>query len=248
MEPNSIWIDGVSWVHTDTIKFDTEISTMNPKQNEIEYMATKDSIEKIGQNRPLQINSITKLTEDGRTRLKIARELGREVLVQYVDGNASLEKRIMCANENTMTGREYNNAQKAVWSLRLMNKTGHSAIDTAKTTKVDSRLISYAVSINGLGRIDILDEIMVTGGYVFPGEKRSFTSMRTIAGRLNEESERNNIIKDSSNVPKIDYNELVATETGRNWFWEQVNGEQLSMKTKLLLVELSNFKFKLNEN
>ena len=245
----NIWIGEPYMDDPETIRFDTEISTFNPPHSEAQYLATKMSIEKNGQNDWIHINSKTGLCEDGIHRVKIAIELGRQVLCRKINNDLPLETRLSIANKNIMAGRDFNPAQRAVQALRYSKKTKSKLNAAAEMFKVDRRLVGYAATISGLGRDDILDTLLKTGEYS-DGTSKPSSSIKKIARELKAAAEQT--IEDNSNKPDIDYEDYIYTEKGKAWFWKQYNKvlEKCGSEHEIamLIVELANYKFEKIKN
>src|SRR5574344_601244 len=136
------------------VRFDDKYVVFNPLHNELEYEATKENIKRLGQLDPILM--LDGLCIDGRHRTKIAKELGIQVRCMDVDGTSEADLIVLC-NKNIMSGRDYDASQKAIQALRLVNEHKVPIVEAAKLMKVDRRLVSYAATIKGYGRQDLLD-------------------------------------------------------------------------------------------
>lgn len=240
MDVSSYYIGKPYTVKPSSIRFDQTWIEYNRKYNAIEYASIKDSIKTRGQIEPIAINSETGLCEDGRTRAQICTELGIDVLCVQINGALDVAARRDIYMRND-TGREYNTAQKAVKAYQYMLLTNCKTIVAAKKHKVTDRDVNYAVTIAGLKRQDILDAIINDG--VWEGSK----SMRTIASKLKKEEEVVEI--EYADTPKIEYEDMINTETGKAEYWKLLNIAQLSPhELKMLAVNYVNLKYKLVVN
>ena len=59
-----------------------------------------------------------------------------------------------------MSGRDYDNTQKAIQALMLVNHYRIKAVDASRMMKIDKRMVSYASTIKGFNRQDILDVLL----------------------------------------------------------------------------------------
>ena len=235
---SSPWIGESYYLDPNNIVFDTEISTFNHRHSDKEYEATRTSIEGIGQERPIQINGRTDLCEDGVHRVRVAIELGIKILCRKINPELSFEERLLFANQNTTSGRDYTTSQKAIQALKLSEKTNIKANKAAIIFKVDSRQVSYAATIKGLGRSEMLDSIMA-GEPVFVNGKPT-TSLRKIASVIKAEEE--DVIENTDERIEINYNDYIKTEAGKIKFWELVETRKGSLSDEIYkaLVEYVN--------
>lgn len=118
--------------------------------------ATKENIVRVGQLDPVLM--LDGKCVDGRHRVR-----GRKscVHVKCVDIDARLpdEDIIVMCNKNVMSGRDYDVTQKAIQALQLVSRYKMTAV-AARLMKVDHRALSYASTIKGFNRQDILDTLM----------------------------------------------------------------------------------------
>lgn len=231
-----------------TIRFDDSYVEFNPLHNKAQYEATKMSISKLGQQEPILM--LDGLCIDGRHRVRIAEELGIMVRCTDIPSGTPKEDIIAKCNINVMSGRDYDNAQKAIQALKLVNEYNMSAVQAAKSMKVDRRLVSFASTIKGLGREDILAALLKGNKVHLPGMIRPSKSLEVLCKYVKTESEADTIEVDDSERVRFDPDAKIKTEQGKAWFYELVNYEGIredQLMTRLALVELANLKFRLRE-
>lgn len=228
----------------DTIRFDDKYVVFNPLHNELEYAATKENIRRLGQLEPILM--MNGLCIDGRHRTKIAKELDISVRCRDVDGLSSEDLIVLC-NQNVMSGRDYDTSQKAIQALRLVNEYEMSIIDSAKLMKVDRRAVSYAATIRGYGRTDILDTLMSdkTNRVQLTNMERPSRSLELLAKFVKSEDEKYKVVIDDSERVKWDPDSFIKTESGKAWFYEVreiVKSDPIALD--MILAEMTNMKFK----
>lgn len=228
------------------IRFDQTITEFNRVYNQIEYEATKMSIQESGQDKPICINNKTGLCEDGRHRTKICKELNIDVKCIQIDGDSSIKSRIDIYNMETMSGRDLTAAQRAIQAHRYLRlvKSGVKLAHAAKKFKVSTREVNEANTIAGLGRQDILDTIAEEGVWMIPDKAKPSKSLRAISSYLKSQNEEIEVEED--NTSKIDYLDLINTEKGKSEFFNirtlvTMSGRELNM----LVVDYLNLKYRL---
>lgn len=233
-----------------TVKFDDKYVVFNPLQNELEYEATKENIIRLGQLDPILM--LNGRCVDGRHRVRIAVELGKEVKCTDLDPSMQEHEIIVMCNKNTMSGRDYDNSQKAIQALALVNMYKMSAVTAARLMKVDKRLVSYASSIKGFGRQDILDALMAnkTARVELDNMERPSRSLELLAKFVKAEKEKAVVVIDDSERIQWSPDAVIKTESGKAWFYEQVRIGDVMGKVhyEKLLAELANLKFKVIAN
>ena len=237
------------YMDPDLIRFDDKYVIFNPMHNELEYEATKANIQKLGQLEPiLMLNGIC---VDGRHRTRVARELGVQVLCSDLDNTMTEEEIIMTCNRNTMSGRDYDNAQKAIQALRLVNEYKMQIVTAAKLMKIDRRIVSYASTIKGFNRQDILDTLMKDkqNRVQLDNMERPSRSLELLAKYVKTISEKPKLIVDDSERIQWEPDAMIKTETGKAWYYDTIEGAgiELPLSIRMLLVEMANMKFKLEE-
>lgn len=229
-----------------TIKFDDKYVIFNPLHSVLEYEATKENIVKLGQLDPiLMLNGVC---IDGRHRTKVALELGTTVMCEDVDSSLPDEDIILLCNKNVMSGRDYDNSQKAIQALNLVNSFNIKSLDAARFMKVDKRMVSYAATIKGYNRQDILDTLMKdkTSRVQLNNMERPSRSLELLAKFVKSEQEATNIIVDDSNRVRWDPDAHIKTELGKAWYYELLSrNEPLSIEVAMSLAELANYKYKI---
>lgn len=234
----------------DTIVFDDRYVVFNPLHNRFEYEATKENIIRLGQLEPiLMLNGIC---IDGRHRVRIAKELGTTVRCVDIAEDLSAEDIIVLCNKNVMSGRDYDTTQKAIQALLLVNNYGVSIVNAAKLMKVDRRIVSYASTIKGFNRQDILDMLMKDkqNRIQLDNMERPSRSLELLAKYVKTISEKPKLIVDDSERIQWEPDAMIKTETGKAWYYDTIEaaGVELPLSIRMLLVEMANMKFKLEES
>lgn len=229
------------------IKFDDRYVVFNPLHNELEYEATKENIRRLGQLEPILM--LEGVCIDGRHRVRVAKELGTTVRCVDVAATLSEEDIIVLCNKNVMSGRDYDTTQKAIQALLLVNGYDMSVVNAAKLMKVDRRIVSYASTIKGFNRQDILDTLMADkqNRVQLEGMERPSRSLELLAKYVKTTDEKPKLIVDDSERVQWKHDALIKTETGKAWFYEMKSLIEVVGPTKVdeLLVEMANMKFKL---
>lgn len=240
MESNNVYV-----VDPNTIKFDDKYVVFNPVHSELEYEATKENIKRLGQLDPILM--LNGLCIDGRHRTRIAKELGEMVRCVDVDGTEEADIILLC-NKNVMSGRDYDNSQKAIQALRLVNEHKLTSIAAAKLMKVDKRLVSYAATIRGYGRSDILDKLMEDKSVrvQLSNMERPSRSLELLAKFVKSEDEIGKVVVDDSERIHWNPDAAIKTELGKAWYYEMmeiVTNDKVALG--ITLAEMANMKFKL---
>lgn len=229
------------------IKFDDRYVVFNPLHNELEYEATKENIRRLGQLEPILM--LEGVCIDGRHRVRVAKELGTTVRCVDVAATLSEEDIIVLCNKNVMSGRDYDTTQKAIQALLLVNGYDMSVVNAAKLMKVDRRIVSYASTIKGFNRQDILDTLMADkqNRVQLENMERPSRSLELLAKYVKTADEKPKLIVDDSERVQWKHDALIKTETGKAWFYEMKSLIEVVGPTKVdeLLVEMANMKFKL---
>ena len=232
-----------------TVVFDDKYVVFNPLHTDMEYEATKASMVKLGQLDPiLMLNGVC---IDGRHRTKIAIELGVHVRCLDVDGTAERDLILLC-NKNVMSGRDYDNSQKAIQALGLVNAYGMTAVEAARSMKVDKRLVSYAATIKGFGRVDILDELLKNkdSKVKIDSMERPSRSLELLAKFVKAESEKSKVVVDDSERINWEADTYIKTEVGKAWYYNTIEEIELmgKVRVQMLLAEMANLKFKVEKD
>lgn len=243
-------VGNVYTVDPNTIQFDDKYVVFNPLHSHLEYEATKENIRRLGQIDPILM--LNGLCIDGRHRTRIAKELGTHVRCIDIDPDTNEQDIIVMCNKNIMSGRDYDTSQKAIQALMLVNNYGITAVDAAKFMKVDKRLVSYASTIKGFGRQDILDELMrdKQNRVQLGNMERSSRSLELLAKYVKSESEEKIIIVDDSERIQWKPDAQIKTEMGKARYYEMLQeikmlGEQ---RMQEYLVVLVNYMYKVEED
>jgi len=243
---SSIFIGKEYEVSPSTINIDPEYVGFNRTHTELEYQATKKSIQTIGQQQPIAINNNSGLCEDGRHRLKACKELGKLVRCRMVDNSIDKATRLEIYNIDAMSGRDLTTAQRAIQAHKFMITTKCTLLDAATKYKTNERVMNSANTIAGLGVGDsVFAELMITGVWVKPDGRRT-KDLRAIASILKAKEE--DIQEDTTEEVKIRYGDLVKTELGKSKYYQLVEGVMDSNDTmKRMVVEYLNMKYKVVE-
>ncbi len=233
----------------ETVVFDDKYVVFNPLHNSLEYEATKENIIRLGQLEPiLMLNGVC---IDGRHRVRIAKELCTTVRCVDVAEDLSAEDIIVLCNKNVMSGRDYDTTQKSIQALLLVNTYNMSVVNAAKLMKVPRKLVSYASTIKGFNRQDILDTLMKDkqNRVQLDNMERPSRSLELLAKYVKTVSEKPKLVVDDSERIQWEPDAMIKTETGKAWYYDTVEGAgiELPLSIKMLLVEMANMKFKLEE-
>lgn len=242
--------DNVYAVDPATVKFDDKYVIFNPMHNELEYEATKENIRRLGQLDPILM--LDGKCIDGRHRTRIAKELGMQVKCTDVDPTLGMQDIILMCNKNVMSGRDYDSSQKAIQALVLVNSYKMSTVEAARFMKVDRKLISYAGTIKGLGRQDILDTLMESkqNRVQLDNMERPSRSLELLAKFVKSLDEKDNVVVDDSERIRWKPDAYINTEAGKAWYYEQLDQIKLmgDIHMQMLLSEMANLKFKRIDN
>lgn len=233
-----------------TIQFDPLYVEKNNQHTEAQYESTKLLIKEQGQTKPIYL--LDGRCVDGRHRTKIAIELGREVMCQNLNPELTNEEITILCNEDVLSGRDYNISQRAIWALReLVLGLGISMTKAASMSKVDRRMVSYASTLRGLGREDILDILMKGERVQLDNMARPSSSLEVICKNAKAEAEEDKVISDNSERVHFDPEAIIKTEKGKAWFYETIQQRGISSdKYDVMLdyMELANFKYRKRGN
>lgn len=234
-------------INPEMVKFDDKYVVFNPMHTELEYEATKANIITLGQLDPILM--LNGLCIDGRHRTRIASELGIQVKAVDVDSTMKQEDIIILCNKNTMSGRDYDNSQKAIQALVLTTEYAVGIVASAKLMKVDRRLVSYAGTIRGFNRQDILDTLMKdkSNRVQLDGMRSPSRSLEILAKFVKMQEEKQTVVVDDNERVKWNPDSFIKTEIGKAWYYEML--EIISVagteKVEMLLGEMANLKFKI---
>lgn len=242
MKQNSIYT-----MPSEDIQFDDKYVVFNPLQNDYEYVATKESIKQLGQLDPILI--LDGKCVDGRHRVRAAKELGITVRCTDIPVDTDEHKLIMLCNKNVMSGRDYDGPQKAIQALRLVTEYGMKNHEAAALMKINRRLVSYAATIAGYGKQDILDVLMEDkqNRVEIEGMERPSRSLELIAKYIKASAETSVKVDDSERV-QWNPDAFIKAEKGKAWYYEQLEVIKVMGDKHYgpLLAELANYKFRLD--
>jgi hypothetical protein len=231
-----------------TVQFDDKYVVFNPLHNELEYESTKENILRLGQLDPILI--LDGKCVDGRHRTKIAQELGVPVRCINVDPTTSEQDIIVMCNKNVMSGRDYDSTQKAIQALTLTVQYGMKTVTAATFMKVDRKLISYAATIKGYGREDLLNHMLIDKKvkvYLSNMDHPS-RSLEYIAKCVKSEAEEKTVIIDDSERIKWEPDGMIKTEIGKAKYYSLVHaGNVTNLELLQVLVEYVNMKYKVQD-
>lgn len=227
------------------VQFDDKYVVFNPTHNELEYAATRQSIEKLGQLDPILV--LDGKCVDGRHRVRACKEMQIPVRAVDIDVTTPEANILMLCNKNVMSGRDYDNSQKAIQALKLVNEYNIAAVDAAKMMKIDRRLVSYAATIKGYGKDEILDKLLASKSnkIQLANMTNPSRSLELIAKYVKAEVEEKTIVVNDSERIHWKPDALIKTEHGKAWYYEQLRLIELLGVNVLgpLLVELANLKY-----
>lgn len=231
------------------IVFDDKYVVFNPLHNELEYEATKENIARLGQLDPILM--LNGKCIDGRHRTRAAKELGQPVRCTDVVDITDEEKLILLCNKNVMSGRDYDNTQKAIQALKLVNEFNMTAVAAAKLMKVHKVLVTYAATIKGYNRQDVLDQLMADKSHKvqLPSMERPSRSLELLAKYVKADKEKSVVVDDSERI-KWNPEAAIKTELGKAWYYEQLAIIEVMGRIhyEMLLGEMANMKYKLKES
>lgn len=238
----SYYIGSEYSIKPSSVRFDQEMVEFTRLQTEMEFIATKLSIDLIGQTDAIVINSTSGLCENGRHRVKACIELGIDIKCIQIDGTVSKALRLAIYNKEDMSGKDLSVAQRAIQAHKYIVLTGQTVSEGAEMFKSSIRNVGDANAIAGLGRTDILDKMSKDGEWTRPTGGNPVKSLRTIASELRIASE--NLQEVTPMTARIDYEAMVVTETGKNDFYRLRSLMQMSQhETNMVLVEMLNLKY-----
>lgn len=219
------------------VKFDPHIAKFNKPKEDTEYTALKISINRYGQKEPILMRN--GLCGDGIHRVKIASELGIQVLATDVDNDMTDKDFIALCNRNTFTARNDSSTQKAIKAYKLTKEFSYSDREALAITGINtsSKVIGYAryIDSTAYGKANnVLDNLLSGRQVCIEGV---YTKSLEVAKRLIaklEEAELNELINSSIVTPTIDYNTMISTEGARERFWEMYGLEGVELNLAII--------------
>lgn len=227
------------------VKFDDKYVKFNPIHTELQFEATKNSIASIGQSTPILMMDGKCI--DGRHRTRVAKELGIGIRCEDISPDTEELVIVQKCNTNTMSGRDYDSAQKAIQALRLVNEYDVSMQEAALMMKVDRRLVSYASSIKGLGREDLLGVLMTNKKVQLGNMQRPSRSLEVICKHVKAAKEASSIVVDDSERIMFSPDAAIKTELGKAWFYSTVEARGIPQEwvdVRRDYMELANLIYK----
>lgn len=226
------------------IKFDDKYVVFNPLHTLDQYLATKASIEDLGQLDPvLMLNG---LCIDGRHRVKICTELGITVRCVDIDIGTDEDEIVLLCNKSTMSGRDFTVAQKAIQALKLVNDFGFTVVKAALHMKVDRRLVSFASTIKGFGRQNLLDQLLLGKAVQLTNMDKPTTSLEVLCKYVKKLDEVD-VVEDVQERIYFNPDAQIKTEAGKVWYYEKILADLVPehmVPTKMVYAELANYKFR----
>ena len=227
-----------------TIKFDDKYVVFNPLHTLDQYLATKASIADLGQLDPILM--LDGLCIDGRHRVKVCTELEVPVRCIDIDPSASTEEIVLLCNKATTSGRDFTVAQKAIQALKLVNDFGFTVVKAALHMKVDRRLISFASTIKGFGRQDLLDQLLLGKAIQLTNMDKPTTSLEVLCKYVKKLDEVG-VVEDRQERIQFNPDAHIKTEAGKVWYYERIASDMVPdtmVPTRMMYAELANYKFR----
>jgi len=230
-----------------TVKFDTQISTFNRKQNFLEYQKTKSSIEKVGQQEPILMDN--GFCIDGRHRVKACIELGIDVIATDIDSKLPIADKLLLANVDLTSGRDLSMSQLSIQAYRFMKMSGTTKVDTAKQFGINKRSLTYCETIL-TNNEELMQEMYEKGsvpiGFKEDGRPNYTKSLETLYRYVAALEEK---VEDRGTTPKImiDYESAINTQAGVKLFWELKKQHSADHSLCLILIEFVNYRYTLDE-
>jgi hypothetical protein len=235
-------------IDPDTVTFNDEYVEFNELHTQAQYESTKLNIQENGQVTPIYM--LNGRCIDGRHRTRVAKELGK--YVKCIDVNPELhpDNIIMLCNENIMSGRDYNVAQKAIKALQLVVNRGMKLGKAAVLMKVDRRMVSYASTIKGYGRDDILEALLHNTKVRLNNMERPSGSLEVLCKMVKLEDEVTTISEDTTERIYFDPEAIIKTERGKAEYYSikerlEIGNDEVELNK--ILMEYVNLKYKRNE-
>jgi len=244
MDSNKYYISKPYLVDPTKVIFSTRYSQFNQLKTKEDYNALKMQIKNSGQTDPIFIRDGE--CDDGRHRVKIAEELGLEVLAVNIDPNIDEKEYIIHCNKNTFGSRNYSSTQLALKALQLVSEFKFTDTEAAAYAGLkDRRSVGYAraVSVSKYNINNRLIDALAKGESVsVDGEK--FTKSIEVLKKMIVKQEELEMLGDTAKTEDlaIDYNLLIKTELGKELFWKLM--EKDGAELKLSIIKLINTLYK----
>jgi len=210
-------------VATNTIKFDTQISTFNRLQADSEYKKTLESIRSVGQVDPVYLDNGYCI--DGRHRYKALIELGiGSIKVLDINPELSIAEKLTLSNRDLVSGRDLNKSQLAIQAFKFGEMTGVSKRAVALQFGVSVMQLTFAGEVKRY-LPEAYQSLIATGKAEVDGKYTQ--SLQAIYRYINANVKPGADIPD--NTPStLDYDKLINTEQGKELFWNIYNEDRRS--------------------
>jgi len=208
-------------VATNTIKFDTQISTFNRLQEDSEYKKTLESIRGAGQVDPVYLDNGYCI--DGRHRHKALTELGVDsIKVIDINPELSIAEKLALSNRDLVSGRDLNKSQLAIQAFKFGEMTGVSKRAVALQFGVSVMQLTFAGEVKRY-LPDAYESLIATGKAEVGGKHTQ--SLQAIYRYINAN------VKPGPDMPNntpstLDYDKLINTEKGKELFWNIYNEDR----------------------
>ncbi len=236
-------------INPEAVKYDTKLVEFNQVKTNAEYLSLYKSISKDGQIDPIFMKD--GLCGNGRHRAKIAAELGRQVVAIDINPKMSDKAYLELCNKDTFTARNDSPTQLAIKAYNMTKDYGYEDSEAMATLGITNRnAITYVRFIDNSRFAYILSDLSI-GNKAKVGN--SYTKSIDVAKRKIAkiiELEQKIVVENTENQVVIDYNKLINTESGIEWFWlerdkfELAYGISMKYETAVSMVELANYKFR----
>jgi len=232
-------------IDPDTVKFDTKLIEFNKEKKPEDYSALRRSIIKDKQSDPIFIKD--GLCGNGRHRVRICKELGINVIAIDVDPKISEKAYLELCNKDTFTARNDTPTQLAIKAYNMTKDYGYTDPEAMSTLGITNRnAIAYVRFIDSTRYSSLLDTLASGGKVNIDGAhtKSIDVAKRKIAKILEEEAGLVEVVE--IDEVQIDYNSLIETDTGIDWFWiewnkfERIYNTKMTHETALTFVSFAN--------
>ena len=246
-------ISDVYLVDPHKIKFDEKLVDFNESKDKASYISLFTQIKEDGQTKPIYIRS--GLVIDGRHRCQIAKELSIQVRAVDIDPTLPDDKAIMLANDNIFGSRNNSATQLAIKALMLVDKFKFSDIKAVLLTGLkDKKAIGYVRRIKASkydSEYNIIETLlqgdavcMIDPATDTVFRSKSIDKVKRMVAKLEE---LDLLGGDVIEIPSIDYDSMLETETAREIFWAHSSNITAS-DTKLALIGLLNKVYTLKQD
>ena len=227
-----------------TIKFDDKYVVFNPLHTLDQYLATKASIKDLGQLDPILM--LDGVCVDGRHRVRVCKELDIPVRCIDLPAKTSEEEIVLLCNKSTTSGRDFTMSQKAIQALKMVNNFNFPIVKAAMHMKVDRKLVSYASTIKGFGRQDLLDQLLLGKAIQLTNMDKPTTSLEVLCKYVKKLDEVG-VVEDRQERIQFNPDAHIKTEAGKVWYYERIASDMVPdtmVPTRMVYAELANYKFR----